>query len=156
MNEGVISKRYARALLEYCLEKGSAEKVYGQLCLILEGKMPQVLEEDLQRFLELLSSNGRLSYAKYIFGSYTMQYRRHCGIVQARLSTAIEDPKLDEQIKESLKDRFEGKMVFSHKVKPELIGGFVLEIDDKVMDTSVKSKLEKIRREFDDLNKRLV
>ncbi|MGN1226851.1 MAG: F0F1 ATP synthase subunit delta, partial [Candidatus Cryptobacteroides sp.] len=89
-------------------------------------------------------------------GSFAMQYRRHGGIVQARLTTAGEAPQLDEQIRESLKDRFEGKMVFSHKVKPELIGGFVLEIDDKVMDTSVKSKLEKIRRHFDDLNKRLV
>lgn len=156
MNEGVISKRYARALLNYCLERGSADSVYEQVCLILEGGMPKVLEEDLQRFLELLSSNGRLSYAKYIFGSFAMQYRGHCGIVQARLTTAGEAPELDEQIKESLKDRFEGKMVFSHKVKPELIGGFVLEIDDKVMDTSVKTKLEKIRRHFDDLNKRLV
>lgn len=156
MNEAVISKRYARALLDYCLERGSAEKVYKQLCLILDGEIPQVLEEDLQHFMELLATRGRLSYAKYIFGSFAMQYRKRSGIVQARLTTACEPGELDDKIREALKDKFEGRLLFSQKVKPELIGGFVLEIDDKVMDTSVKNKLETIRRQFDDLNKRLV
>ncbi len=45
---------------------------------------------------------------------------------------------------------------FTTKVDPALIGGFVLEVDDNVLDTSVKRQLDLIRHDLDEMNKRLV
>ena len=39
---------------------------------------------------------------------------------------------------------------------PEIIGGFVLEIDDMRLDASVKGQLQRIRKELVDNNNRLV
>ena len=37
-------------------------------------------------------------------------------------------------------------------VDPELIGGFTLELEDKIYDASVASKLEKLRKDFTSRN----
>ena len=59
-------------------------------------------------------------------------------------------------MRELLQRECKGDVVFTQKVNPDLIGGFVLEVNDKVIDTSVKSKLASIRIELDEMNKRLV
>jgi F-type H+-transporting ATPase subunit delta len=55
-----------------------------------------------------------------------------------------------------LQGRLGGEVVLNAEVDPALIGGFILIIDDKLLDASVSRQLEEIRRQFMDKNKRIV
>ena len=157
MNTGAISKRYAKALLQLTGETGKGEQVYAQALEMLEhpDRVPQPLEEDLQKLVVLLQRNGRLPYVKFILRSFVDQYRAQHGLVYATLTTAVPAPELEQKLREALGDTA-GSMYFTTKVDPDLIGGFVLEVDEKVLDASAKNQIERIRHQLDELNKRIV
>ena len=143
MNTGAISKRYAKALLELSRESGRGERDYAQALALLEhpDRKPAKLEEDIEKLVQLLLRNGRLPYVKFILRSFVDLYRKENGIVEVRLTMASPSPGLEEKLRQ---------------VDPDLIGGFVLEVDDKQLNASAKSQLDKIRRKLDELNKRIV
>lgn len=158
MNTGAISKRYAKALLELVRQTGGGERVCAQATALLENpdSVTEPLEDELQRLVVLLRRNGRLPYVKYILRSFVEQYNRQNGVVRARLISAVPAPGLESKLREALGKAIAGRMIFTTKVDPGLIGGFVLEVDDRVLDASARSHLENIRRRLDELNKRIV
>ena len=158
MNTGAISKRYAKALLELSRESGRGERDCSQALALLEHPeaKPAKLEEDIQKLVELLIRNGRMPYVKFILRSFVDLYRKENGIVEVRLTMAAESPTLEEKLRKILASAIDGTILFTSKVDPDLIGGFVLEVDDRQLNASAKSQLEKIRRKLDELNKRIV
>ena len=158
MNTGAISKRYAKALLELVRQTGGGERVCAQATVLLENpdSVCEPLEDELQRLVVLLRKNGRLPYVKYILRSFVEQYYRQNGVVRARLISAVPAPELETRLREALGKAIAAKMLVTTKVDPDLIGGFVLEVDDRVLDASARSHLENIRRRLDELNKRIV
>ena len=158
MNTGAISKRYAKALLELSRVSGRGEQDCSQALALLEHPeaKPAKLEEDIQKLVELLIRNGRMPYVKFILRSFVDLYRKENGIVEVRLTMAAESPALEEKLRKILASAIDGTILFTSKVDPDLIGGFVLEVDDRQLNASAKSQLEKIRRKLDELNKRIV
>ena len=158
MNTGAISKRYAKALLELSRVSGRGEQDCSQALALLEHPeaKPAKLEEDIQKLVELLIRNGRMPYVKFILRSFVDLYRKENGIVEVRLTMAAESPALEEKLRQILASAIDGTILFTSKVDPDLIGGFVLEVDDRQLNASAKSQLEKIRRKLDELNKRIV
>ena len=158
MNTGAISKRYAKALLELSRESGRGAQDCDQALALIEHpeQKPAKLEEDIQKLVELLIRNGRMPYVKFILRSFVDLYRKENGIVEVRLTMAAESPDLEEKLRQILADSIGGTILFTSKVDPDLIGGFVLEVDDKMLNASAKSQLEKISRKLDELNKRIV
>ena len=158
MNTGAISKRYAKALLELSRESGRGERDYAQALALLEhpDRKPAKLEEDIEKLVQLLLRNGRLPYVKFILRSFVDLYRKENGIVEVRLTMASPSPGLEEKLWQTLASTIGGTILFTSKVDPDLIGGFVLEVDDKQLNASAKSQLDKIRRKLDELNKRIV
>ena len=158
MNTGTISRRYAKALLELSHESGRGAEDCAQALALLEHPelKPAKLEEDLEKLVELLIRNGRMPYVKFILRSFVDLYRKENGIVEVRLSTSSPSPDLEEKLRQILASTIGGTLLFTSKVDPNLIGGFVLEVDDKMLNASAKSQLDKIRRKLDELNKRIV
>lgn len=158
MNAGVIARRYATTLLKYVAETGRGEQVYAQVKALLADpdKAPKPLCEDLEKFTSLLVRNGRMPMVRRIFLSFLQQYEAQAGIHVARLKTAVESPALQEKLERILAERIGGQVQFTTEVDPSLIGGFVLEVDDRRMDASVKRQLEDIRRKLIEKNKRIV
>ena len=93
---------------------------------------------------------------KFILRSFVDLYRKENGIVEVRLTMASPSPGLEEKLRQTLASTIGGTILFTSKVDPDLIGGFVLEVDDKQLNASAKSQLDKIRRKLDELNKRIV
>ena len=158
MNTGAISKRYAKALLELSRESGRGEQDCSQALALLRAPeaKPAKLEEDIQKLVELLIRNGRMPYVKFILRSFVDLYRKENGIVEVRLTVAAPSPALEDKLRQILASTIGGTILFTSKVDPDLIGGFVLEVDDRQLNASAKSQLEKIRRKLDELNKRIV
>jgi len=158
MNTGILSSRYARALLRLVDETGNGEAVYGQVVRILKDpdSTPGRLEPELSRFVQLLVENKRIDHVKLILHRFTELYNESRGRRLVTLRTAVPAPELESRIMALLHERFEGEMVLNAEVDPSLIGGFTLTIDDKLLDASVSHQLAEIRRQLMEKNKRIV
>ncbi len=158
MNTGIISNRYAKALLMYTEQTGGGERVCAQVREILASpdSVPERLEPELERFVALLVKHSRLDDVRFILRSFVSMYYRSKGIGLATLTTSVPAPGLEEKLRPLLESRLGCKVIFETSVDPSLIGGFVVEVDDYLLDASVRSQIEAVRRRFVKQNNRLV
>ncbi len=158
MNTGIISTRYAKALLMYVEQTGGGDRVCAQVREILKSpdSIPAKLEPELERFIALLVRNGRIGDVRFILHSFVSMYYRSQGVSLAKITTSVPAPGLEEELRTLLEGRFGCKLLFETAVDPSLIGGFVVSVDDYVLDASVRSQIETIRRQFIKQNNRIV
>lgn len=158
MNTGTISRRYAEALFRLAEQSGRGERDCAQALEILARPERKVekLETDLQALVELLVKNGRLPYVKFILRSFVSMWRKSRGIVDVRLTTATALPELEDKLKRTLAEKCPGRIEFETRIDPEIIGGFTLVVDEDMLDASVRSKLDKVNRALEEMNKRIV
>lgn len=155
MDGGIISNRYATALLKLVNETGRGRAVYEQVEQMLAhpDSIPQPLEPDIEKFVALLVKRGRTEFLKPCLNTFIRKYREQQGIRVAHLVTAVEAPGLEERVRGLFKDC---ELEFDRSIDPSIIGGFVLTVDDVRIDASVSRQLETIRREFVEKNLRIV
>lgn len=184
MNTEVISSRYAKALLSYVLENGVEDKVYSQVETILQAMrdtpplgeyilkhddislskkigllataLAEPLAEELEKFLQLVSDHRRMELLQVMLWAFVSRYREAKGIKIGSLVTAVHAEGLRERLESMLSDRDSAEVHFRAEVDPELIGGFVFEIDGCRLDASVRTKLKKISDELIDTASRIV
>ena len=158
MNTGVVSARYARALLLLVQETGNGERVFQQVRSILAdpGSASAQLEPELARMVVLLRRNGRLDLVKFVLHSFLRMYCDAEGVCLAHLRTAVPSETLEERIRTILSARTKDRVIMESSVDPSLLGGFVLDIDDYRLDGSVSRQIEEIRRQFVQKNNRIV
>jgi F-type H+-transporting ATPase subunit delta len=82
--------------------------------------------------------------------SFIAQYRTMKHISQVRLITAA---PVSEDVKEGIRSRVAASMPgqtveLSTDVQPDLIGGFVLEMGDKLVDASIRRDLNDVKKQF--------
>ena len=158
MNSGTIAARYARALLKYALEKGNEDEIFSEVTSVLadEKERPE-LSEDMTRFLSLVISSGRKELLRLILDSFLTQYRKEKGIVTAKLTTADDiSEDLSAKIESLLVNQGAKKVDLQTERDTSLIGGFILEVDDKRMDASVTGSLGRIRSAVEEMNSKLL
>ena len=158
MNTGIISTRYAKALLRLVDETGNGEAVYAQVLRILKepDSMSASLEPEIVQLVSLLVKNKRVGHVKFVLHRFIELYNASRGRHVATLTTAVEAPELEKRIKDLLQERLGGEIVLHVVIDPAIIGGFTLTVDDRLLDASVSNQLEEIRRQLLDKNKRIV
>lgn len=184
MNAEVISSRYAKALLSYAMENGAEDRVYSQVETILQAMqdMPQLGEyilkhddislskkkellatalsepvsEELEKFLHLVSDHRRMELLQVMLWAFVSRYREAKGIKIGSLVTAVPAEGLRDRLESMLSAGDSAKVHFRTEVDPELIGGFVFELDGCRLDASVRTKLKKISDELIDTASRIV
>lgn len=183
MNEGLISSRYARALLKYAREHGVEERVYDEVRIleqsfethpalqkalinpVLSAKEKDSLlataagekpSEEFLRFVHLVTGNRREEFIRPIGLMYQKFYRASKGISQVRIITAIEiDANTLGKIKDLIRQKVNDTVEFVYEVDPSIIGGFVLKVDSMQLDASVDSELKQLRLKLLNSKKRL-
>ena len=158
MNTGAITKRYARALLLYTQERGSAARVCEQVRRLLRdsSKLPSKLEPDLERFIRLLAERGRTDYLRRILRCFVDLYVESVGFKNVRLITAAPFEGLEDRVRESIEKRTGCEVVIETEVDPGLIGGFRVIVNGEMMDASVRHQLQLLERQFIEKNNRIV
>lgn len=175
MVSGLIPHRYAKALYKYALENRSTAKVYDEMKHVVDSfqqnpSLEKVLSnpyvdssdkekvllvaagekpgDDYCRFVKLILDHKREEFAYLMALAYRDLYRSENKISQVRIITAAELPeaemkKLHEVVEKSFKDTtFE----YTTEVDPEIIGGFVIDVDSVRMDASVSGELAQLRQ----------
>ncbi|SEJ31827.1 ATP synthase F1 subcomplex delta subunit [Cyclobacterium xiamenense] len=172
-----VASRYAKSLLELAVETNVLESVHEDMKGVLNttGQSPElvdlikspVITSDQKmtviralfgknvapltlKFFELVSKKGRESLLPEMARGFHRLYNQHMGIQTAEVVATIQ---LDQALRDSFiaivkeysgKDRVE----LIEKIDPNLIGGFVLNIEDRQLDESIKSKLQQLRLGF--------
>lgn len=173
----LVGATYGEALFELASENGREEEFlneiealkkllndhpdFGNLMnhpKILKEEKLQVLEEvfsgrisrELLGFLHLVVTKDRYGEIDDILDFFVDKVKQHQGIGIAHVATAV-------SLNEAQKKEIEGKLLsttsFSrmemhYQVDEDLIGGMVIRIGDRVVDSSVKTKLFELQREL--------
>jgi F-type H+-transporting ATPase subunit delta len=114
---------------------------------IFDGKM----DELTMSFVNIITKKGREAYLPEISESFINQYRLFNKISKIMVTTAQPLSAADfESIKSKLSASVDtlDNLEIETKVDPSLIGGFVIEIGDKLYDASVSHKLEQLKKQF--------
>lgn len=104
-------------------------------------------------FFEIIMKKGREKILPEITTAFINQYKTLKSITAVKLTTAtpLGDGALEEIKKALLGSSETDKAVeIDTEIDPKLIGGFVVEMGDKLYDASVAYKLDKIKRKFAD------
>ena len=172
MDIGVISVRYARALLDSAVAMKLDEAVYQEmqiLCksfldvpdfrftidnpMLAKDKKLQLIitacggkvTELTQRFFQIVLREDRESVLQFMANSYISLYRRMKHVTQGKLITAVVvSPETEQKMKRMVESKTHGSVEFNTEVDPNIIGGFILEYDTYRMDASVKTKLRQV------------
>ncbi len=172
MDIGVISVRYARALLKSALELEKEDQVYRDMQALAKSyidvpelrtaidnpMLPKASKQELletacgekstklsKRFFALVLKEGRETTMQFMANAYITLYRKQKNIIQGKLITADKvSQKTEAKMKAMVEKRTHGTVEFNTEVDPEIIGGFILEYDTYRKDASVKTKLNDI------------
>jgi F-type H+-transporting ATPase subunit delta len=123
-----------------------ADKKAAVMHAILDGKVQPVT----MAFMSLLITKGREFYLPEIAETFSMQYKALKNIKSVQLTTAV---AIDDELKNSIRDKVaasvqDGHIELNTHVDADLIGGFTLEIGDKLFDASIKRDLIDIKKQF--------
>lgn len=175
MNEGLIPSRYAKALFEYAGENNDDKHIYDMMhklhdSFVAEPTLQQVMSNPFvadgdkvkllttaagadaddkvyARFLQLLVENNRLAAARDIALAYMKIYRQEHKIYLVNVTSAAPFGATEEERLKKLIERHlnGGTMEYNHSVDPDLIGGFVVNINNEKLDASIANELKQLR-----------
>lgn len=176
MNSGIISKRYAKALLAFGKDRGAEDGLYARTEVLARsfsdnpdlagaldnpvlpsGRKKELIRvaaggavnKEFDRFVDLLIRNKRLPLLHSVCLVYGDLYRQEKHIRKALLVTAAPLPtETEKQLRERMKTLTPDTLQFHAQVKPELIGGYMFYYDTYRLDASVASRLRSIREKL--------
>lgn len=171
-----IAKRYADALVSSAMDSDLLQKAFEDLKLVestiqTSGELKDFLEnpvithndkkdvisqvfkssisEVALNFLLLLVDNNRFN----LFDSAVIEYSNKLdeinNIVKVSVVSAIElNEDMKNKIIQKLEQKVSKKVVANYELKPEIIAGLVIEINGKTLDTSLKTKLNNLKKQL--------
>ena len=172
-----VAGRYAKALLELAKENNKTEPVFDDINF-LSGAIDQskdlalllkspIIKEAVKvkafnavfadklnpltmKFLLLILAKRREANIKAITDRFLHFYFKDKGITKVTITFA---EAVSKQVEKKILNRFKTQtglhdIQVSRKVDKKIIGGFVLEYEDKILDASAKSRLKKIKHQF--------
>ena len=175
MNSSRISVRYSKAIFNSAIEKKLLNEVYqdmifiGELCRLPEMKellaspiivptkkkdiLHKITENNIQQIslslLDLVVKNGRENFLPAIAREFIRETKEYNGITESVLTTAIKvDEKIKKQVINLITGIFKTKVELKEMVDKDIIGGFILRIEDSYIDASIRNKLRKIEKEL--------
>ncbi len=172
MDIGVISVRYARALLKSATDAKQEDKVYQEMMTVARSyvEVPQLrhtidnpmLPKDrkqallltaagqepsllTQNFIGLVLKEDREDVMQFMANSYVTLYRKQKNVIRGKLTTAARvSAETEQKMRQMVESKTQGTVEFETEVNPDIVGGFILEYDTFRMDASVKQRLKTI------------
>jgi len=178
MSNPRLATRYAKSILDLAVEKGELEAIYQDILflqkitiesrdfvnmlrspVIPSDKKQAVLDaltkgkvsDMTMAFTKLLVTKGREGDLTEVLAAFIRQYKHLKGIHTVKLTTAM---PISDSVKKAIIDQVKKTSDMEHieldaQVNPDIIGGFVLQTGDKLVDASISYDLQQISRQFE-------
>lgn len=186
MDIGILSSRYALALIKYVKSTDTEEVVYKEMKQLADNfaRLPhlkevlaspvlsirdkyelmvtaigdgQEISHPTSRFITLILLNHREGLLHYFALSFIHLYRIDKHIGTAHLTTAVPiDEPTADRIKQVAGDELHLHMELKTEVDPSIEGGFIFVYNWKRLDASVARQLQRIRQQFIEKNRRVI
>lgn len=173
-----VASRYAKSVLDLAIEQGQLEQIYSDMLFLQQltkgsrdflnllrspvikadakirvinavtaGKVSQLTTS----FIHLMTTKAREAVLPEIITSFINQYKEHKGIKTVKLTTAVpvSDAVKAEIVSQVKKSGGFENLELQEVVDPNIIGGFVLQTDDQLIDASISYDLKNISRQFE-------
>ena len=124
MDAGLIASRYANALLLYATEQKAEKRIFDDA---------EALRKALQSKEDLPGCIERLCEPMQRFLALVVRNKR-----VEYLPAILHDYQVD----------------FRTEVNPDLIGGFIVQVEDRRLDASIATQLQTIRKEWEEKNRK--
>jgi len=173
-----LASRYAKSLLDLSIDKGQLENVYADMqwlqqvtksnrdfvnflrspiikadkkIKIVDAIVAGKIGDITLAFLRLMINKGRESNFPEIITSFIALYKSHKNIHSVKLTTAgpVSEALKNEIISQVKKTGGFENIELETAVDPNLIGGFLLQAGDKLIDASIAADLRTIARQFE-------
>lgn len=177
MSEIQVASRYAKSIIDLAVEQNALEPIKKDIELflgtcranpalqailknpiisldkkanILDGLFGDKLHKMVLSFFHIVIRKGRSEILYATAKEFISQYNIIKNVVKATVTSASPLSKENiAQIEDVVKQATKGEVILSAQVDPDLIGGFILKVGDKQFDTSLSSKLNKLKKEFE-------
>jgi len=176
MSELTVAARYAKSLIDLAQEQNLVEEIRNDMGLFLHTlkantqlkavlanpivphiKKLKILEEIFSAkvtklslaFFKIMINKGRGEVLYFTAQEFINLYDIKMHIVRAHVvsATVLSEANKQTMVAE-IKEATGGTIILDAKTDPSLIGGFVLTVGDKQVDTSISSNLKKLKKEF--------
>ena len=173
-----VASRYAKSILDLAIEKNKLEEVYNDMLYLQQvnkaskeflnllrspvvkpdAKIKAVnavtagkVTDMTKSFITLMINKAREAVLPEVITSFIQQYKQKKNINSVKLTTAT---PVSEELKNSIvaqvkKTSNMQNIELESVVDPSIIGGFVLQAGDKLIDASISYDLKTIAREFE-------
>jgi F-type H+-transporting ATPase subunit delta len=170
-----IARVYAEALFDVATDKDKLEKIREQLAEFADAldddrdlqvfffspyfssqekrdgleKAVSGADEEFLNFLSLLAEKHRMPAIFRIRQTFEELYAEATKKLEVNVTSAIElDKSVVEQVGKEIEKQTGRSVQLSSSVDEDVLGGLVLRVGNVVLDASLRSKLEKMRREI--------
>jgi F-type H+-transporting ATPase subunit delta len=173
-----LASRYAKSLIDLAIEKGQLEKVFADMQWLQEVckanrdfvsmlKSPVITSDKKEKiidavagstiseltgaFIRLMIRKSRENYLHEVIPAFINQYKAKKNIYTIKLTTVT-------PISDAMKDAIVGRIKATSEmqnielltfVDQSLVGGFILEAGDRLIDASIAYDLKNIAKQFD-------
>ena len=169
-----VAQVYARALFEVAKDRDALDEVHEQLGEFADAmnenrdmarfffspyftseekkdalhKTVDGADETVMNFLEALLERHRMPVIFRIRARFDRLWEEERKLLPVEVTSAIElDKKTVNDIGKSIGDQVGRKIELSSKVDPEILGGVVLRVGNFVLDASIRSRLDQLRKQ---------
>lgn len=177
MSADKLAKRYAKALFDDVLSKGALESVNNDMKLISQtidnskelriflkspiiksakkiSALKQIFGDKISAesfsLILLLIEKNREGYLDEIAAFFNKFYNDHHHILEVKITTADTLDEATEQLvrKAIISKVGDKKLIIKSIIDKNIIGGFIIDLGNKVYDASVRNKLSNIANEL--------
>lgn len=177
MDHSTIAVRYSKAIFEVALNEGLLEQVKNdfdnigalhvnnEFVSLLKSKTVQpsykkkffdslfgkTFNKITLQFLYIVIESKREDFIPGICLNFLSRYYSYKNIKKAKLTTAIELNDITKQkIETELGQKFNAKIELTTQSDTNIIGGYILQIDDNQIDASIANKLKQLKKTFNE------
>ena len=184
MNTGLIPVRYATALLDFANANMLQDQVYTEAKAVTKSyfqfsELRTVLDNPVlakkekrkiiilaaggniskpfEKFLDLLLENNRENHLHSIALKYIDLFRKQKNIHFGRLTTASPiNAATEKRLMAMIENTTGGTIEMEKLIDPEILGGFMFEVDFVRWDASISGQLRRIKKEYIEKNNKIV
>lgn len=173
----LVSKTYGDALFELAIEENKEDALFEEVLsvknvldenedfvrlmnhpqisreekeTVIENVFKGKISDEMIGFMKLLIFNGRFAEIESVFDYFIAKIKEHkkIGVAYVVTPSELTDKQKDDVEKKLLETTDYETMEMNYSVDESLIGGMTIRIKDRVIDSSIKSKLSKLKVEL--------
>jgi F-type H+-transporting ATPase subunit delta len=168
-----IAEVYARSLFEVAMEHDALDEIHEQLGEFADelaenrdlqvfffspyfsseekkeaiSKLIEGADEHFVRFLELLAERHRMPVVFRIRREFDGLWAEENKLLPVTITSAVElDDDTVKQIQKEIEEQTGRRTELTTKVDPDVLGGLAMQVGNVIMDGTVRSRLDRLRR----------